>query len=148
MYILSAQEIVESYLGYQLEQKEYTTTRKGDILKFDAKPIQEVTEVIVDGVTLTADDYSVESDRIIVEDITKRSVSKYTYTAGYEYLDDAPEVMKIVVLKIATLLMTEANQNIGVTGVSSSDGFSRTFINYTNYQKHLIPLNKYKVMKL
>jgi hypothetical protein len=57
-----------------------------------------------------------------------------------------PPIFKQTALRIAALLLTEADQNIGVTGKSFGDSGSRTFINYTNFDKYLSPLSKYKLV--
>ncbi len=54
-----------------------------------------------------------------------------------------PEVVKLTILRIATLMLMEGGENIGVTGKSFSDN-SRTFISYTNYLKYLNPLQTYR----
>jgi hypothetical protein len=59
---------------------------------------------------------------------------------------DMPAIFKQTALRIAALLATEANENIGVTSKSFGDSGSRTFINYTNFDKYLSPLSKYKLV--
>ena len=50
-----------------------------------------------------------------------------------------PALVKETILRIATLMLMEAGENIGVTGKSFADN-SRSFISYTNYDKYLRPL--------
>ncbi len=50
-----------------------------------------------------------------------------------------PNVVKLTVLRIATLMLMEGGENIGVSSKSFADN-SRTFISYTNYSKYLSPL--------
>jgi hypothetical protein len=59
---------------------------------------------------------------------------------------DMPSIFKQTTLRIAALLATEANDNIGVTSKQFGDSGSRTFINYTNFDKYLLPLSKYKLI--
>jgi hypothetical protein len=59
---------------------------------------------------------------------------------------DMPAIFKQTALRIAALLAMEANENIGVTSKSFGDSGSRTFINYTNFDKYLSPLSKYKLI--
>ncbi len=54
-----------------------------------------------------------------------------------------PEVVKLTILRIATLMLMEGGENIGVTGKSFADN-SRTFIQYTNYMKYLTPIQTYR----
>ena len=46
-------------------------------------------------------------------------------------------------MRIATLMLMEGGENIGVSGKSFSDN-SRTFISYTNYMKYLSPLQTFR----
>ena len=54
-----------------------------------------------------------------------------------------PQIIKLTVLRIATLLLMEAGENIGVTSKSMPDN-SRTFINYTSYMKYLRPIQNWR----
>lgn len=54
--------------------------------------------------------------------------------------DSIPAVVVLSVMRIATLMLSETNGNIGLTGRSFADN-SRTFINYSNYRKYLQPLD-------
>ena len=56
-----------------------------------------------------------------------------SYSAGWT-VEEMPSVIIISILRIATLMLSETNGNIGLTGKSFSDN-SRTFINYSNYQQ-------------
>lgn len=58
-------------------------------------------------------------------------------------LEQLPELVKLTILRIATLMLMEGGENIGVSGKSFADN-SRTFISYTNYQKYLSPLQTYR----
>lgn len=54
-----------------------------------------------------------------------------------------PDLVKITILRIATLMLMEGGENIGVSSKSFSDN-SRTFISYTNYLKYLSPLQTFR----
>lgn len=56
-----------------------------------------------------------------------------------EWKEDIPEIVKLTILRIATLMLMEGGENIGISGKSFSDN-SRSFISYTNYHKYLSPL--------
>ena len=49
----------------------------------------------------------------------------------------------MAILRIASLMLSEQGGNIGVTSKSFSDQ-SRTFVNYSNYNKFLNPLSIYR----
>jgi hypothetical protein len=51
-----------------------------------------------------------------------------------------PNIIKLTGLRIAALLQTESDNNIGITGKSFGDSGSRTFVNYTNFDKYLLPI--------
>ena len=54
-----------------------------------------------------------------------------------------PYAIRMAVLRIASLMLAEQGGNIGVTSKSFSDQ-TRTFVNYSNYNKFLQPLAIYK----
>ncbi|MFA6845461.1 MAG: hypothetical protein WCR02_07025 [Sphaerochaetaceae bacterium] len=54
--------------------------------------------------------------------------------------EQMPEVVKLSILRVATLMLSETGGNIGLTGKSFADN-SRTFVNYSNYRKYLQPLD-------
>lgn len=56
---------------------------------------------------------------------------------------EVPEVVRLTILRIATLMLMEGGENIGVSGKSFADN-TRTFISYTNYMKYLSPLQTYR----
>lgn len=45
-----------------------------------------------------------------------------------------PSIVRLTILRIATLMLMESGENIGITGKSFADN-SRSFISYTNYSK-------------
>ena len=57
--------------------------------------------------------------------------------------EEVPEIVRLTILRIATLMLMEGGENIGVSSKSFSDN-SRTFISYTNYLKYLSPLQTYR----
>jgi hypothetical protein len=59
-----------------------------------------------------------------------------------------PNVIKLTVLRIAALLQTESDNSIGVTSVSFGESGGRSFLNYTNFDKYLTPISKYKLLTI
>ena len=57
--------------------------------------------------------------------------------------EEVPNLVKTTILRIATLMLMEAGENIGVSRKSFADN-SRTFISYTNYHKYLNPLQTFR----
>ena len=144
LFIGAAQNIVENYLGYEIETKEYTKhfeLHTSNIIKAGVKNITNVTEITVDGTLV--EDYYIDDDKIILKQPVISDNIIVKFTAGFG--TDLPQIIKLTVLRIAALLQTESNNNIGISGKSFMDG-SRTFISYTNYDKYLIACSKYKLI--
>ena len=144
LFIGAAQNIVENYLGYEIETKEYTkhfALHSSNIIKCGVKNITAVSEITVDGTPV--ENYYIDDDKIILNQPVISDNIIATFTAGFG--EDLPQIIKLTVLRIAALLQTESNNNIGISGKSFMDG-SRTFISYTNYDKYLISCSKYKLI--
>ena len=146
LFIGAAQNIVESYLGYEIESKEYTkhfALHSSNIIKVGVKNITAVSTITVDGTLVPVEGYYIDDDKIILNQPVISDNIIITFTAGFS--TDLPAIIKLTVLRISALLQTESNNNIGVSGKSFMDG-SRTFINYTNFSKYLDTCSKYKLI--
>ena len=144
LFIGAAQNIVESYLRYEIESKEYAKhfeLHSSNIIKCGVKNITNVAEITIDGTPV--EDYYIDDDKIILKQPVISDNIIVKFTAGFS--TDLPSIIKLTVLRIAALLQTESNNNIGVSGKSFIDG-SRTFINYTNFSKYLDTCSKYKLI--
>ena len=144
LFIGAAQNIVENYVGYEIESKEYTkhfALHSSNVIKCGVKNITAVSEITIDGTPV--DGYYIDDDKIILKQPVISDNIIVTFTAGFG--EDLPQIIKLTVLRIAALLQTESNNNIGISGKSFIDG-SRTFISYTNYDKYLISCSKYKLI--
>ena len=144
LFIGAAQNIVESYLGYEIESKEYTkhfALHSSNIIKCGVKNITAVSEITINGTPTV--DYYIDDDKIILNQPVISDNIIVTFTAGFS--TDLPDIIKLTVLRIAALLQTESNNNIGISGKSFMDG-SRTFMNFTNFDKYLIACSKYKLI--
>ena len=75
-------------------------------------------------------------------------VGEYLRFDPEERWDDnnVPDIVRLTILRIATLMLMEGGENIGVSSKSFADN-SRTFISYTNYMKYLSPLQTYRDAK-
>lgn len=145
LFIGAAQNIVENYLGYEIESKEYIkhfALHTSNVIKCEVKNITAVKEITIDGTLV--ENYYIDDDKIILKQPVISDNIIIRFTAGFSSTD-LPAIIKLTVLRIAALLQTESNNNIGVSGKSFMDG-SRTFINYTNYDKYLISCSKYKLI--
>ena len=81
----------------------------------------------------------------IVADFLRFDPETYTWN-DEPSLNICPDIIKLTIKRIATLLLMEAGENIGVTSKSMPDN-SRTFINYTSYFKYLRPIQNYREEK-
>ena len=53
-----------------------------------------------------------------------------------------PRIILMTILRIATLLQSESDSNIGITSKSFGDSGNRQFINFTSYDKYLFPISR------
>lgn len=151
IYINSAINIIEDYLGYTLASADYVLYLSGldsDRILIPVYPVTEITSLTIDDVDYDIEDFTISGKWLISNDGSRVFTEglnniKVEFTAGYE---TAPELIKLTILRIATLLSLESEGNIGLTNKSFSDG-SRTFINYTNFSKYLLPLNNLRIAR-
>jgi hypothetical protein len=59
-----------------------------------------------------------------------------------------PDIIKLTVLRIAALLQSESDSNIGVTSKSFADSGTRTFVNTVDYSRYLIQLSNYRLLRI
>ena len=62
--------------------------------------------------------------------------------------NNIPAEIILTILRIAALLESEANQNIGITSKSFSESGTRTFHNFTNFSKYLFPISRYRLKRI
>lgn len=151
MFLGAAQGIVENYLGYEIEQRTYMRLYSGlDFadLRLGVKNVTEVARLTINGAEVSADRISIDDDAVILKSGVFTAGTKNVYaefTAGYG-AESVPELMKLTVLRIAALLQSESDSNIGITSKSFGDAGTRVFQNYTNFDKYLLPLSRYKLL--
>ena len=148
----SAQEIVSNYIGFDPEsaqRDDWISAIGNNRLYLLAHPVTQVTSVELNGVEVPQTAYSVHDRYLRLNNgVWPEGLEnvKVVYTAGWSS-ENLPETIKLVILQIATLMLMEAGENIGVTGKSFGEN-SRTFINYTNMNKWLSKLDEYKIVRL
>jgi hypothetical protein len=159
-YINSAENIVNNYLNYSPTLHGYTYFCSGNgthELQLRAKPINTLIGVEIDEVIISPTDFYFinDSEFIYYDKIFPLDVKiKVEYTAGYGItIDDdvgsalfLPEIIKLTVLRIAALLQSESDSNIGVTSKSFADSGTRTFVNTVDYSRYLIQISNYKLL--
>jgi hypothetical protein len=160
-YIDSAEDIVNTYLGYSPTLHNYIQYFDGtgtNELQLKAKPISNIISVEINGKSIPLSKFytAFNSEFISYNNIFpsgKRNI-KIEYDAGWGItIDDdttngdyLPRIIKMTVLRIASLLQTESSGNIGVTSKSFADSGTRTFTNYTNFDKYLIQISTFKIL--
>jgi hypothetical protein len=153
-FLTSAEEIVTGYLGYDPRSQQHTVvvlsgtgTHK---LYLPSRNITQlhtiaVNQTVIDplGFVLSGDHIRSRANRWVFP--PGRENIFISYTAGWEG-EHMPSVIILSALRIATLMLSETNGNIGLTGKSFADN-SRTFINYSNYRKYLQPLDSLRIIR-
>lgn len=146
----AACEIVNAYLGYDASAKarhEYLSGIGINRIYPKARHITEVSSLIVNGAEVTEydliDDYVRLRSGIFPQGEENVEVH---YTAGWTE-NQLPDSIRMTILQIASLMFQESNGNIGVTSKSMGDN-SRTFINYTNFDKWLSKIDFWRVVRL
>ncbi len=140
LIIEAAEDIVSDYLGYDLTSQiliETVDVVSNDYVILSAW-IETVNTITLDGVAIT--DYKIVKNTIQFNRYISGTVV-VNYNGGFSVV---PSLIKLAMLQIATLKLLETGKKIGVTGVTNPDGVGNTFINYTNYDKYLKPLSKYR----
>lgn len=152
-FLASAQEVVTTYLGFSPELRHYedvSLSGSGSAkLYVGCRNISSIASITVSGISYspalftTCDDhirfkgpgltFSKGQDNILL-----------SFTAGWKN-EEMPAVIILSILRIATLMQSETDGNIGLTGKSFADN-SRTFINYSNYRKYLQPLDGLRIV--
>ena len=147
----SAQEVVENHLGYKVESETRTDYVQGignNNLYLFAQPITEVTSVSINGTEIPSTDFDVLGNHLRLKQGVwpNNTEITVTYTAGWSS-DNVPDTVQLTILNIASLMLQESDGNIGITGKSMAED-SRTYINYTNYDKWLKKLDPLRIVRL
>lgn len=148
MYIGASCDIVKNYLGYDPVSRDYLVRVSGTGTPelYTAVPhINSIGFIEMDGNEIDPYCYTFEKDHITLNDgVFEEGLYniQISYNGGWRR-DETPYAIRMAVLRIASLMLAEQGGNIGVTSKSFSDQ-TRTFVNYSNYNKFLQPLAIYK----
>lgn len=150
LFISAAQDIIENFLGYGVEETFYVDRLySGDgtcILFLGKQPISAVDSVKIDGAVMPGlDELKVQDDYIYHEDGFPAGIQNIsvTFTAGWA-AGEIPNVIKLTALRIAGILKKESNGNIGINSVTDPASGSRTF-QEIRFGKYLSLLAKYRI---
>ncbi len=153
-FLSSAEQIVVGYLGYDPLFQDHTDVRLSGQgtrrLYLPHHRITQITSIAANETALSPENFSLHDDFIYCKDssmVFPVGIDNIlmTYSAGW-MIEEMPSVITLSILRIATLMLSETNGNIGLTGKSFSDN-SRTFINYSNYSKYLQPLDTLRIIR-
>lgn len=148
----SASSVVIDYLGFYPYLRDYEEFYSGigDYrLYLGVRNVESVNAIFIDGVEMDLRDiecredyiYNIRRDNVFPVGINNIRVR---FFAGFR---EIPPIVKHATLRIASLMLQEFDSNIGVTSKSFADQ-SRTFINYSDYKKYLLPLNYLRIIRL
>lgn len=155
-YAKAAEEMIEKYLGYSPELKEYTTTRYGDngrLFELEAFPLNELEKVAVNGNEIDASMFRIKAKNYLEYNYGKGvfssdSLYSLTYKAGFEVITEeqtdtetsgtktvitenkVPSKIRTVALQLASLAWESEGGNIAVSSTSFADNGSRVFNNF------------------
>lgn len=145
--ILAAQKIIENYVGYLVEETEYKETFNNIYNDFIVLRgfVTKINTLKIDDVNIDTNNITVDRYYLYVKNYTnyKNCKIEINYNIGWT-TENVNNVFKITIAEIATLLYLQSHKNIGITGLVGQDGMSRTFVNYTNFDKYLKKLEGYR----
>jgi hypothetical protein len=157
----AAENIVNAYLGYSPALHSYIHCFDGNgasELQLKARPITALIGVEINGAAIPPGEFQIYPDNefLYYREIfpSGRRNIKVDYDAGWGVtVDDdeanrdyIPGIIRMTVLRIAALLQTESDGNIGVTSKSFADSGARTFVNTVNFDKYLVQISSYKLL--
>jgi hypothetical protein len=100
---------------------------------------------LIDGGEANNDNNIEDND---VEEIIDDEDIEINDTEPEEIEYNLPKIIISTILRIAALLQTESDSNIGITSKYFGDSGTRTFTNYTDYTKYLLPISSYKIIRI
>ena len=153
-FLSSAEEVIKGYLGFDPIEQEYidvlVSGNNKKMLYLPSRPITSLYSMLINDTAFDTSLFNFKDDYIYFSDYKmpfKKGIDNIliSFKAGWDP-SSMPSVIKLSILRIATLMLSETNGNIGLTGKSFSDN-SRTFINYSNYKKYLQPLDVLRIVR-
>ena len=63
-------------------------------------------------------------------------------------VSEIPVIIQLTIMRIAAILQTEEQSNIGVTSKQFGDSGSRTFVNTVDFSKYLVQIAKYRKIRI
>lgn len=148
----SATDVVIDYLGFDPSFNDYDEVFSGigDYKQYlKVRDIEGVYYLEIDGREIDLRNISYKDDYIFTTNRKKIFTEgvdniRVKFFAGMRKL---PEIVTLTALRIAALMLQEFGSNIGISSKSFADQ-SRTFINYSDYSKYLMPLKYLRIVTL
>lgn len=147
-YIDAAEAMVKDFLSFDFVTQTYTAVYFGDgkpYLQLRAKPVTEITSISVNGATWSSTDFIADGETIVNKNgvpFPVGAVVAVVFKAGFAAV---PATILLTILRITALLSMEGGENIGVSSTSFDGGSTRSFVNYTSFDKYLAVLEPYRV---
>ena len=63
-------------------------------------------------------------------------------------IDDIPNIILSTVLRISTILQSESDSNVAITSKSFGSDGSRQYMNFTNFDKYLLQISSYRLIRI
>ena len=149
LFIESAEQVVKDYLGYDPQLTDYTGLYLADgssnKIQLKAKPVLTLKKITINGTEQDLSNFFCE-DEVLIKKVGcfgDRDLVYVEYAAGFEII---PGAIKDTILKIAALKMAEIG-NVGVQSKSYDNGGSRSYLNYTNFDKYLNSLSNLRIIR-
>lgn len=148
-YILTAQTMIEDYIGYKILASDYIEYFSGSEdcqLNMRMKPVNHLTEISFNDTAQEISDFKIMGNEIIFYPKGVFPSGLYniliSFNAGYS-IETVPEIFKVSCLRISAILFNESNGKIGVSSISDANTGSRSF-NIRTFKDYLKPLSNYK----
>ncbi|HGE70879.1 TPA: hypothetical protein ENX78_08600 [Candidatus Poribacteria bacterium] len=137
--IKASQEIIEAYLGFLIEPKNYDMT----IISYSRRqvklPAPAISILSIEGTNAT---YYTNYNYIHFSDDVYGLTLRIQFTGG---LNPVPSIILLACVEIASLKLAEKGLNVAFSGLQMPDGMGYQRYNYTNYEKFLKPLEHYRI---
>lgn len=149
LFLGSASDIIRNYLGYdpiKHNERKYYNGNGTNILRLGSKPIQKINSVFIGNTEIDSRLFVFDDDTLIFSDGEFSDGIKNILIDFDSGFGTVPDLIKLTCLRIAAILQTESDNNIGITSKSFGESGSRTFYNFTNFQKYLLPISKWKII--
>lgn len=150
LFLGSASDIIINYLGYDPTLQNYKKCFNGsgeNYLRLETKPIQKINGIEINGIIEPLEEFYFDDDTLLYKGSKKFPEGIKNVLVDFEAgFENVPDLIKLTCLRIAAILQTEADNNIAITSKSFGESGSRTFYNFTNFQKYLLPISKWKLV--